>query len=165
MRWFASFHNGCHRHAYRLAYPVMDRWWRRHPHDSIAMALWVNGRILGVIHSYKSGLRLPGGATKRDETPLAAAIRETTEEVGVTLDAGQLRHVLTTQGAHGPRHLFEAELADEPPVRIDQREIVHAEFVRATVLTEESTPISDYLRREIMRREEAAPYRQPVFDW
>lgn len=162
MRWLNSFRDGCYRHAYRLAYPVVDRWWQLHPRDSIAMALWVNDRILGVLHSYKQGIRLPGGATKRDEAPLLTAIRETQEEVGVTLSPDMLRHVLTTQGAHGPRHLFEAELPTEPPVRVDQREIVYAEFVMATALTEESQMIREYL---FTRRREAEPYTPPVFDW
>lgn len=48
------------------------------------------GRVLIVKPTYKPGWELPGGAVERDESPAAAARRETHEELGLTITPGSL---------------------------------------------------------------------------
>src|SRR3954463_16419468 len=51
-----------YRLAYRLAYPVARSWWRLSGcHHGVSIAVWLGDTVLAVHHSYKPGLRLPGG--------------------------------------------------------------------------------------------------------
>src|ERR1700720_2355348 len=68
--------NACFRSAYRLAYPLARRWWAWRGHNATAIAVWFGERVLVVRHSYKPGLRLPGGGVKAGENHRLAAIRE-----------------------------------------------------------------------------------------
>lgn len=53
------------------------------------------GRVLAVKANYKDYWSLPGGVIDSGETPLTAAIREVSEEVGLALDAAQIRPLMT----------------------------------------------------------------------
>ena len=48
------------------------------------------GRLLVLEPPYKSTWDIPGGAVERDESPRHAARREVLEEVGLTVDPGEL---------------------------------------------------------------------------
>jgi 8-oxo-dGTP diphosphatase len=137
----------CFRLAYRLAYPIMDRWWRiRGNHHGALTAVWLDDRVLGVRHSYKPGLRLPGGGTAQDEDHRVTAARELEEEVGVVIDPAHLRYVLTVHGCHGRMHLYEAHLEAMPALTVDRREIVEAAFVPPSAINEHLPSIVAYLR-------------------
>lgn len=87
----------------------------------------------------------PGGAIDADETPEAAAVRETFEEAGLTLDASQLvatSRWITPVGI--PKRFdtwfFVARVDREANVKIDGREIVEAMWI---------TPADALARRDL----------------
>ena len=78
--------------------------------------------------TYASGqLCLPSGHLEQGESILAAAVRETREETGITLDPAALRHVLSIhQRNPGSRHArigfaFEPRAWDGEPVNAEPR--------------------------------------------
>ena len=117
-----------YRAAYRMAFPLARRWWRLRGHGGTAIIVWLDNRVLTVLHSYKPGLRLPGGSVKTGEDHSAAAARELREETGVVIPQAHLRLLLAYRGRYGMRSIFEARLDHEPTLRVDQREIVYAGF-------------------------------------
>ena len=126
-----------YRLAYRLAYPIARRWWRLYGrHHGVSIAVWLGDTVLAVHHSYKPGLRLPGGGVAWREDHHKAAVRELREEVGVTLDPAQLRLVASGPTPFGFFHLYEARVEAMPELVIDRREITEARFVRPTLLHE-----------------------------
>lgn len=124
-----------YRIALRVAYPALVVWWRMRSTSCVgcAVAVWHDGRLLFVRHSYKPGYSLPGGGIGRHETAAMAASRELREEVGI--DAAP--DILSPVGDAMPRdgsndsaaNMFEYRPAGKPDVRIDNREIVEARFV------------------------------------
>ncbi len=121
-----------HRHAYRVAFRLRNRWlyWRGRPIAGCTMIARDDaGRVLLVRHSYGSGLwAFPGGGLNRGEQPLAAAIREFAEELGCAVT--DPRHVGTLEedyhGVRNTAHIFTGLIAGPP--RPDMREIVEARF-------------------------------------
>ncbi len=70
-----------YRHGVRLA---RLWWWLRRPRTSGAhLLMWHEGCVLLLRTSYRSGWTTPGGAIKRGETPVDAALRE---EPALTID-------------------------------------------------------------------------------
>jgi 8-oxo-dGTP pyrophosphatase MutT (NUDIX family) len=119
-----------YRLAYRMAYPVVSRWWRFYGrHHGVAVAVWSGDTVLAVRHSYKPGLRLPGGGLARRENPHRAAVRELREEVGVLIDPARLSFVTLVSTRVGLIHLYEARVEAMPDLVIDRREIIEARFV------------------------------------
>jgi 8-oxo-dGTP pyrophosphatase MutT (NUDIX family) len=135
------------RTAYRLAYPFARYWWRYRGLDSTKIAVWVNGRLLLVRHSYKDGWRLPGGAVKAGEGHLTGACRELFEEVGLVIDPSQLRLVFAGGNRLGITHLYEVVLEAEPVVRFDQREIVASSFQQPAMAAEYNSVFRSYLQQ------------------
>jgi ADP-ribose pyrophosphatase YjhB (NUDIX family) len=126
-----------YRLAYRLAYPLARRWWRLSGrHYGVAIAVWFGDTVLAVHHSYKPGLRLPGGGVAWHEDHHSAAVRELREEVGVILNPAQLRLVASGPTPLAFFHLYEARVEVMPELVIDRREITEARFVRPTLLYE-----------------------------
>jgi 8-oxo-dGTP pyrophosphatase MutT (NUDIX family) len=118
--------------GYRLAYFVAVRVFAlcRIRLRGVFVLIWHGDALLLVKNSYKQRYSLPGGLLKRGETPVAGGVRETWEEVGVRLAPEQLRHCREITDSIGGRATFiEVRLAERPAVRIDQREIVWADFV------------------------------------
>ena len=135
----------CYRLAYRLAYPVIRRWWRLYGHDGVVIAVWLADRVLAVRHSYKPGLRLPRGGIGKSEDHRITAVRELQEEVGVAIDPSQLQLVFTTQSGLGLVHFYEARLEAMPVLQIDRREVVEAVFLPPGSLFEPSRQVALYL--------------------
>jgi ADP-ribose pyrophosphatase YjhB (NUDIX family) len=129
--------------AYRLAYPIARCWWRLHGrHHGVAIAVWFGDTVLAVRHSYKAGLRLPGGGVEWREDHHKAAVRELREEVGVIIDPGRLRLVASVLTRSGPVYLYEARVEAMPELVIDRREIIEARFIPPTLLEEMRRPWS-----------------------
>lgn len=120
---------------YWCAYRAARMWWflRRPPQTGAIVALWHGGRVLLIRNSYTWFWSAPGGSVGRGEAPAAAAARELREEVGLELPPGALRPALEVehfwQYRHDRVHVFEAELAAAPALRLDNREVVEARFI------------------------------------
>jgi 8-oxo-dGTP pyrophosphatase MutT (NUDIX family) len=134
-----------YRLAYRLAYPVIRRWWRLYGHDGVEIAVWLEDCVLAVRHSYKRGLHLPGGGIAKGEDHRITAVRELQEEVGIAIDPSQLRLVFTAKSLHGVLHFYEAQLEAMPALKIDRREIVEAVFCRRPLSLEPNRRVDAYL--------------------
>ena len=121
-----------HRLGLQLAHAVRRRWWRWfRVRLEGCRVLAVNGAggVLLVRHSYGSGAwLLPGGGIARGETPLAAAQRELTEEVGMTLAQARCLAVIDEPlyGTVNRVHLISGTAQGE--LRCDGREIIAARF-------------------------------------
>ena len=138
--------NACFRSAYRLAYPLARRWWAWRGHNGTAIAVWVGDRVLVVRHSYKPGLRLPGGGVKAGEDHMLAAIRELQEETGLIVAVADVVLLMETYGKFGKRSIFEVQLDAEPELTVDQREIVYAGFASVDSVIEYNPWLRSYLR-------------------
>jgi 8-oxo-dGTP diphosphatase len=138
--------NACFRSAYRLAYPLARRWWAWRGHNATAIAVWVGDRVLVVRHSYKPGLRLPGGGVKAGEDHRLAAIRELQEETGLIVAVADVVPLMETYGKFGKRSIFEVQLDAEPELTVDQREIVYAGFETVDRVMEYNPFMRSYLR-------------------
>lgn len=121
--------------AYRLGFRAMLLWWRlrRPEHRGAVVALWLEGKVLLVRQSYRVRPVLPGGGVRRGEAPRQAACRELAEELGLELAEEALAFAGEWVGwmDHRRDHvsLFEHHLGAPPALRLDNREIVAADFV------------------------------------
>jgi 8-oxo-dGTP pyrophosphatase MutT (NUDIX family) len=147
-----------YRAAYRMAFPLARRW-RLRGHGGTAIIIWLDNRVLTVLHSYKPGLGLPGGSVKTGEDHSAAAVRELREETGVVIPQAHLRLLLAYRGRYGMRSIFEARLDHEPTLRADQREIVYGGFNAPKEVTEYNRTVKGYL---LVRCDRPAAYRWHV---
>jgi 8-oxo-dGTP pyrophosphatase MutT (NUDIX family) len=113
--------------GYRLAYRVLQVFWfiARPDVEGVKCLVTDRDRVLLVRHTYgRRSWDLPGGTIKRRESPLSAARREMSEELGIDdvpwADIGRL------SGRHDHRrdtiHCFRAEL-QEPAIVLDEGEL------------------------------------------
>jgi len=120
------------RAALRVAYRVLRVYWQvfRPRTEGVCVLVWHEDRLLVLRHSYKSGVGIPAGAPDRGEAPIATALRELREEVGITLPAESLRLLGECHSRHEAKrdHLvaFETRVERAPAIEIDRREIVAA---------------------------------------
>jgi len=115
------------------------------------VAVWHAGRVLLVRNSYRRPLSMPAGNLHRGESPLAAAVRELREEVGIAAPPERLRYarevVHHTDWKEDHSHVFELELDAAPRIAIDGREVVWADFATPdeALARELSVPVRVYL--------------------
>lgn len=98
---------------------------------------------------------MPAGGLHQGETFRQAAVRELREEVDIHAEEGDLEffaeYPSRAEFKHDVAQLFELRLAEIPDVKIDNREVVSAEFM--TVEEALSLPLVDavesYLRTQL----------------
>ena len=125
-------------HAFRVAYTCAYRgmrvyWQLAHPETQGALVtLWNRGEVLLVRNSYVPYYSLPGGYIRRGEAPVDAAIRELTEEIGVSAKAEDLALVFDRmqpwEGKRDHVRIFSLDVATRPEVRVDNREVIEASW-------------------------------------
>jgi len=98
-----------------------------------AVAVWHGERLLVIRNSYRRLLSIPAGGLRGREEPLAAALRELREEVGIDAPAEALRDAgeFVTRVAYAEDHvrIFELRVEAPPALRVDRREVVWAGFL------------------------------------
>ena len=105
------------------------------------VAVWHQGRLLVVKHSYWPESGLPGGAIKSGEAPAHAAARELREEVGISADPDDLAFSHVHPRKEGPMWVYEYRPARAPRIVPDRREIITARFMDAERLPASLTRI------------------------
>jgi 8-oxo-dGTP diphosphatase len=120
--------------AYVCAYRAMRTYWkvRRPTTHGTLVILWNRGEVLLVRNSYVPYYSLPGGYLNRGETARDAAVRELSEEVGITAKAESLELVLERthdwEGKHDHVQIFSLELPTRPSIAVDHREVIEASW-------------------------------------
>lgn len=91
------------------------------------------GELLIVKADYKEHWTVPGGVIEEAEMPLATAIRETREEIGVTIDPKSVEFVAVAVRT-GPelityQFIFKASLPESATIQLQDHEISDYVFV------------------------------------
>ena len=139
-------------------------WSVAHPttHGAL-LAIWHEGEILLVRNSYVPYYSLPGGYVHRDETGRQAAARELFEETGVRVRSEDFRQVIDQQheweGKREHIEIFELELAERPLVKVDNREVIRAEFFRPekALMLESIRPLRHAIERRMGHGQAPSP--------
>lgn len=120
--------------AYRGAYRLMRAYWAvAHPRTHGALVLiWNGGEVLLVRNSYTRYYSAPGGYVRTGEGGAVAATRELWEETGLQVRPEDLKPALDEQhlweGKREHIEIFELEAQERPRIKVDNREVVSAQF-------------------------------------
>lgn len=152
---------------YRCAYRgfVVYTWLARPRVRSAHVLVWWEDQLLMAGHSYKRGLSAPAGMIHRDEDPVLGAARELREEVGIQVAPADLRPVLEfdtrLERARDNAYVFAVELEAKPEIRIDNREIIWANFMSVEAIRgTELRPIFRHLFEQVLGGPPPAPSRE-----
>jgi len=118
--------------AYFFGYPLF-RLLIRNTHRTY-MVIVYNNRMLVTKNwlGFQKKWRLPGGGVQADETAYMAVQREIVEELGVSINESKLQQLTTEplRSQYGYRYdLFLYTIDQVPAMRIDNREILVADFI------------------------------------
>ncbi|SEM35317.1 ADP-ribose pyrophosphatase YjhB, NUDIX family [Stigmatella aurantiaca] len=156
--------NALTRVAYRGVYSLaMAYWFVRRPEGSgVLVGIWCGSRVLLLQNSYKRLLSMPGGGAHRGESVPQTGARELREEVGLSVDPATLRPAfeVVVWEEFKRDHVFfvELDVDREPPLTLDQREVVWANFIEAQDALR--LPLSAHVRAyltDAVRRRHAPP--------
>ena len=134
--------NFLYRSGYRIAYRLLKIFRKIFKPNvrGVFVMIVCKGQLLILKNSYKQNYSVPGGMVGRREAWEDAAVRETFEEVGIKIDRKDLVLISSIERfKHAENHalkIFELQLSDEPEIAIDQREVVWANFIRWSDLSE-----------------------------
>ena len=123
--------------ALKVAYRAAQCYWFvfRPETRGVYVAVWCGSQILLIRNSYKAKQTFPAGGVKRRECDEDAALRELSEEVGLRLGHKELcfydRFESRDEYKIDRSVVFEVHLQQLPTLKIDHREVVHAEFVES----------------------------------
>jgi 8-oxo-dGTP pyrophosphatase MutT (NUDIX family) len=138
---------GIRRVGYRLAFRALQVvWFVTRPQKEGVKCLVTDGdRVLLVRHTYgRRSWDVPGGAMKRRESPVTAAHREMSEELG--LDGAQWAEIGEVRGRLDHRrdiiHCFRAELS-APALTLDRAELETAQWFPRADLPDDLAPYVD----------------------
>lgn len=130
--------------GYRIAYRLLQAFWfaARPDVQGVKCLVTDRDRVLLVRHTYgRRTWDVPGGSIKRRESPVSAAHREMSEELGLDgvhwSDIGQLRGRLDYR--HDTIHCFRVEL-DSPRLRLNQAELEAAQWFSRGRLPDDVSP-------------------------
>ncbi len=121
--------------ALRVIYPLARLYWTFFDRDvqGTYVLVWSADQLLMIRNSYRRRLNVPGGMVNGNEEPIDAAVRELFEEAGVQVTQNDLTYLgqapKKDPKGFGIAHMFEAELAADPLLTIDNREVVWAGFM------------------------------------
>lgn len=107
------------------------------------------GRVLNVRKRGTASLMLPGGKHEPGEDPRDTAVREFSEELGVSLDVSRLRDlgVFESPAANEPGHVVVAAVFEHPFVSAaasaaPRAEIEHLEWIDPTLDRDDLAPLN-----------------------
>ncbi|MGA9858378.1 MAG: NUDIX domain-containing protein [Solirubrobacteraceae bacterium] len=130
--------------GYRFAYRGLQLLWflTRPDKHGVKCLVCDRRRVLLVRHTYgPRAWDIPGGSMKRNESPLSAAQREMSEELG--LDGADWTPIGAVNGNVAHRrdtiHCFTVELS-EPALRIDRVELASVEWFDREALPDDLGP-------------------------
>jgi 8-oxo-dGTP diphosphatase len=130
--------------GYRLAFRVLQVFWfvARPQKHGVKCLITDRDRVLLVRHTYgRRSWDVPGGSIKRRESPLSAAHREMTEELG--LDGAQWAEIGQLRGRLDHRrdtiHCFRTEVS-APALTLDRGELETAQWFPRADLPDDLAP-------------------------
>jgi 8-oxo-dGTP pyrophosphatase MutT (NUDIX family) len=133
--------------GYRLAFRVLQVFWfiARPEKQGVKCLVTDRDRVLLVRHTYgRRSWDVPGGSIKRRESPLTAARREMSEELG--LDGAPWAEVGQVRGRLDHRrdtiHCFRVELS-APALTLNRGELETAQWFRRADLPDDIAPYVD----------------------
>jgi len=150
-----------YRVTYRMAYPVWQFYLRQFQTrtQSAEVALWSHDRLLLIRNSYRHTYTFPGGYIRHNEHTATAASRELYEETGISVTARHLRFSFACSSNDGKHEchddIYECQLANRPALRIDNREVVDAQFM--TVDTALALPLESHVYHYLVKVVACAP--------